>query len=44
MQRVARALGTDATRFTEHRLHRLVDRLRAQPGLVDRLYAETVQD
>ncbi|MEO9176564.1 MAG: helix-turn-helix transcriptional regulator [Gaiellales bacterium] len=44
MQRIAQALGTDASRFTEHRLRRLVDRLRAQPGLVDRLYAETVQD
>jgi transcriptional regulator with XRE-family HTH domain len=44
MQRVAQALGSDATRFTEFRLRRLVDRLRARPGLVDRLYAETVQD
>jgi transcriptional regulator with XRE-family HTH domain len=44
MQRVAAALGTDPTRFTEHRLRRVVEQLTAHPGLVDRLYAETVQD
>jgi transcriptional regulator with XRE-family HTH domain len=44
MQRIASALGADVTRFTEHRLRRVVERLSAQPGLVDRLHAETVQD
>jgi transcriptional regulator with XRE-family HTH domain len=44
MQRVAAALGADPTRFTEHRLRRVVEQLSAQPALVDRLYAESVQD
>ena len=44
LQRLAAALGVDVAHFTEHRLRRVVARLVDQPDLVDRLYAETVQD
>ena len=44
LERLAGALGVTVDRFTEHRLRRVVERLAATPELVDRLYAETVQD
>lgn len=44
MRRVSDALGVPASTFTEHRLRRIVERLQTESGLVDRLYAETVQD
>ena len=44
LERLATALGVTVDRFTEHRLRRVVDHLAASPELVDRLYAESVQD
>jgi transcriptional regulator with XRE-family HTH domain len=43
-ERIGAALGVDASHFTEHRLRRVVERLAERADIVDRLYAETVQD